>query len=107
MKILGLIFTRGVSLAVWVEKGLIDREKQIYEEHLHQGHFDKIIWFTYGTEDDRIREKLVQQNRLDERIEVVPMPDFYADKFLMRVYSECRHFSKSIVSSWILLKQIR
>lgn len=87
MKILGLIFTRGVSLAVWVEKGLIDREKQIYEEHLHQGHFDKIIWFTYGTEDDRIREKLVQQNRLDERIEVIPMPDFYADKFLMRVYS--------------------
>lgn len=87
MKILGLIFTRGVSLAVWVEKGLLDREKQIYEEHLRQGHFDKVIWFTYGTKDDKIREMLLQQKRLDERIEVVPMPGFFSQKFLMHIYS--------------------
>jgi hypothetical protein len=34
---LGLFFTRGVSLKLWVDTGLYDREKLIYEEHLKKG----------------------------------------------------------------------
>lgn len=87
MKILGVVFTQGVSLKVWVEKGLIDREKQIYEEHLRQGHFDKIIWFTYGMNDDEVRNKLIEEDRLDDRIKVIPMPRYFFNKYLMRTYS--------------------
>ena len=49
--ILSLFFTRNVSLESWVKQGLFDREKLIYEEHLNQGNFKKIYWFTYGSND--------------------------------------------------------
>lgn len=87
MEILGVVFTTGVSLKIWVDRGLLDREKQIYEEHLRQGHFDKIIWFTYGTEDNEIRDRLVESGRLESRIQVVPMPKYFFYKKMAYLYS--------------------
>lgn len=69
--ILGLFFTRNVSLEVWVESGLIDREKAIYEYHLNQGFLEKVYWFTYGHNDKKYYDDLVSSGRLDPRIIVI------------------------------------
>lgn len=87
MKKLGLVFTDGVSLEQWVDQGLFSREKQIYEEHLKQNHFDKIVWFTYGINDQYIRNELVQNGELDEKILVIPMPKLFDNKVLKPLYS--------------------
>lgn len=87
MKKLGLVFTDGVSLKQWVDQGLFSREKQIYEEHLKQKHFDKIVWFTYGVNDQYIRNELVQNGELDEKILVIPMPKLFDNKVLKPLYS--------------------
>lgn len=87
MKKLGLVFTDGVSLEQWVDQGLFSREKQIYEEHLKQNHFDKIVWFTYGVNDQYIRNELVQNGELDEKILVIPMPKLFDNKVLKPLYS--------------------
>ena len=86
MKVLGLVFTQGVSLEIWVKTGLITREKQIYEEHLSKGHFNRIIWFTYGKNDKKIREELISKGQLDKRIEVVEMPKVCRSVFFYSVF---------------------
>jgi len=75
--ILTLFFTRGVSLEIWVNQGLFDREKLIYEEHLKQGNLDKVYWLTYGSDDKKLAEKLKQENRLHKDIEVLEMPNIF------------------------------
>lgn len=75
--ILGLFFTRGVSLALWVESGLFEREKLIYEEHLNQNNLQKIYWFTYGSSDLILSRKLKEQQKLDARIHIIPMPKIF------------------------------
>ena len=77
MRILGLVFTQGMSLDMWVKQGLIEREKQIYEEHLKEGHFDRVVWFTYGKNDKEVRSSLIESGQLDQRIVVVPMPAIF------------------------------
>ncbi len=72
-----LFFTRGISLKVWLDKGLFDREKLIYEEHLTKGNLKKVYWLTYGSEDKKIAESLKDQNRLNKNIEICPMPNFF------------------------------
>ena len=75
--ILGLFFTRGVSLKLWVDTGLFDREKLIYEEHLKRGNFKKVYWFTYGKADVQIAKHLKQAGRLHPDIEVFEMPSAF------------------------------
>ena len=53
---LALFFTRGISLKLWFETGLFDREKQLYEEHLRRGHLKKIYWLTYGIDDAELAD---------------------------------------------------
>ena len=52
--ILSLFFTRGISLEVWLNQGLFDREKLIYEKHLIQGNLKKVYWLTYGSNDKKL-----------------------------------------------------
>lgn len=85
--VMGLVFTYPVSLAEWVETGLFDREKKIYEEHLKQGHFSKVIWFSFGTEDKVIRDHLVEEGRLDSRIDVIGAPAWAKNKLFKLLYS--------------------
>lgn len=87
MRVLGLVFTEGMSLEIWVQQGLLSREKQIYEEHLKQEHFDKVIWFTYGINDLSVRNELVRDGILDERVQVVPMPPYFRGSCMVRLYS--------------------
>lgn len=76
--VLGLFFTFDVSLKDWVESGLFDREKLIYEKHILSGKIKKIYWFTYGKNDQNIIVELVSQ------IIIVPMPAFFSHCKLFR-----------------------
>lgn len=77
MTTLGVFFTRGVSLKQWVELGLFDREVLIYHEHLRNGLFDGIEWFTYGSADAAMAAQLARDGRLSPAIQVVPRPHWF------------------------------
>jgi len=85
--ILALFFTRGVSLETWVETGLFDREKLIYEEHLRRGHLERVYWLTYGSNDAEIAKKLRAEKRLHPGIQVIAMPGIFKDKIGKLIYS--------------------
>jgi glycosyltransferase involved in cell wall biosynthesis len=84
---LALFFTRGVSLESWLSTGLFDREKQLYEEHLRKGHFEKIYWLTYGSNDVKIAGELKAAGRLHSDIAVLPMAYFFPGKLGSLLYS--------------------
>lgn len=86
-KVLGMTFTYPLSLEEWVNLGLFDREKRIYEEHLICGNFDEVIWFTYGNNDEKLSYKLKEAKRLDDRIKVVGLPRWAKGKILKKLYS--------------------
>ena len=86
-RILGLIFTKGISLKIWLESGLFEREKLIYEKHLQDGNFDNIYWYTYGEEDYSVYQKLLSERRIDCRIKVIAMPKVFVGYRGNLVYS--------------------
>ena len=43
-KILGLFFTFGVSVKIWDDSGILQREKLIYEKLLTESIFEKICF---------------------------------------------------------------
>lgn len=65
---LALFFTFGISAKLWKEKGLLERERLIYENLLERGIIDKVYWFTYGSRDKDIEKEL------KEGIQIVPLP---------------------------------
>ena len=71
---LALFFTRGVSLETWVSRGLFDREKLLYEEHLKKKYLDKVFWFTYGSSDKKIADSLKKEGKLHKDIYVFQKP---------------------------------
>lgn len=75
---LALFFTRNTSLENWVDSGLFEREKLIYEKHLNEKSFSKIFWLTYGVNDDKIAHTLKSSNKLDKRIEIIKMPRIFS-----------------------------
>ena len=84
---LALFFTRGVSLQLWLDTGLFDREKKIYEEHLHRGYLKKVYWLTYGKDDAKTAAKLKEAGRLHQDIEVLPMIRLSSNKWGCLLYS--------------------
>ncbi|MFZ0035218.1 MAG: glycosyltransferase family 4 protein [Sedimentisphaerales bacterium] len=84
---LALFFTRGISLKLWLETGLFDREKQLYEEHLHRGHLRKVYWLTYGQKDAELAKQLKLSGRLDPSIEVLPMSRLFCGFWGVLLYS--------------------
>ncbi len=84
---LALFFTRGVSLKTWIDLGLFDREKQLYEEHLRSGHLSKVYWLTYGIGDAGIANELRAADRLHPDIIVLPMMRFFSGKWGYLLYS--------------------
>lgn len=74
---LALFFSRGVSLKLWVDKGLFDREKLLYEKYLEENIFQKIYWVTYGCEDYELALSLKEDGKLHKDIEVIQMPNFF------------------------------
>jgi glycosyltransferase involved in cell wall biosynthesis len=84
---LALFFTRGVSLKLWLDTGLFDREKQLYEEHLCRGHLRKVYWLTYGADDAAVASELRAADRLHPDIVVLPMPHLFSGKWGCLLYS--------------------
>jgi len=84
---LALFFTRNVSLKLWLDTGLFDREKLIYQEHLNNGNLQKVYWLTYGKNDAVIASQLKSDNRLHHDITVLPMPHFFCDPIGQLLYS--------------------
>ena len=82
-----LFFTRNVSLVDWVEKGLLDREKLIYEQHLQKGNLCRVYWITYGKGDEKIAENLKEIGRLHPKITILPLPWIFNHKVGKLVYS--------------------
>ena len=76
-KILALFFTRGISLKTWVETGLFEREKLLYQSHLECGDLKQVFWLTYGVNDEQIAERLAKQGKLHKSITVCQMPKFF------------------------------
>jgi glycosyltransferase involved in cell wall biosynthesis len=74
--IISLFFTRGISLAVWLESGIFAREKKIYEELLNTKVFAKVYWITYGKSDADIAKKLKLDGLLHKNIDIVGIPKY-------------------------------
>lgn len=74
---LGVLFTKNISLKIWVEKGLFEREKLIYEKQIENNVYEEIYWFTYGRNDNILRDKLVREKMLNPKIKVIPMPSVF------------------------------
>jgi len=75
--ILCLFFTRNVSLEIWMDSGLFEREKLLYHKHLNNGNFNKIYWLTYGSKDKKISKELIKRGELHSSIKVCQMPYFF------------------------------
>jgi len=107
MTVLGVFFTRGVSLRQWVESGLFDREVLIYHVHLDSGLFSRVCWFTYGVDDAEVAGELHNAGRLSKVIEVVPCPRWvrFAGRAGSALYSILLPiFVRSIVARCDVLK---
>ncbi len=74
---LAVFFTYGVSLKVWCDSGLIQREKLIYQEHLRRQVLDEVYWFTYGVDDGRYERMLKEKKQIPRNIGVIPMPGIF------------------------------
>lgn len=82
---LALFFTFRVSLKEWLDKGLFDREKLLYEKLLRGEILSNVLWLTYGPKDGKIAAELKQAGRLNKDIEILPMPavfNFPLGKFI-------------------------
>lgn len=84
---LALFFTRGVSLRLWIESGLFDREKLLYEEHLNRGILSQVYFLTYGSGDFIYSETFKKKGLLHQNIQIVPMPKIFNGKIGNLIYS--------------------
>lgn len=80
-KTLVLFFSFGVSVSDWVERGLLDREKLLYETHLKSGVLDDVLWFTYGAHDKQY------EHLLHKHITIIPLPYIFASRIGHIIYS--------------------
>ena len=76
-KTLALFFTRGISLKIWKETGLLEREKLLYHQHLECNDLQQVIWLTYGVSDLEIASDLKSQGKLHHSIVLCQMPKFF------------------------------
>ena len=84
---LALFFTRNISLKLWLDTGLFDREKLVYQKHIDKGYLQKVYWLTYGKDDTAIANQLKSDNRLHPDIVVLSMPCFFCGLFGRLIYS--------------------
>ncbi|MFA6174946.1 MAG: glycosyltransferase family 4 protein [Phycisphaerae bacterium] len=84
---LALFFTFGVSLERWVQQGLFDREKLLYEELLKRRSLSDVFWLTYGSSDKSVAEELKKSGKLSAGIQVLSMPAFFNFPFGKFIYS--------------------
>jgi glycosyltransferase involved in cell wall biosynthesis len=89
-----LFFTYGISLKIWDETGLLDREILLYKRLIEKG--IKVSFITYGDESDyQYQEKLGD-------IEIIP---FYA--FVKKPHSSILRYIQSLFLPFILKKYLK
>lgn len=84
---LALFFTRGMSLETWIKSGLFSREKLLYEEHLRRNTLSEVLWFTYGSQDEKYEYELKLLGQLHPKIIVCPKPKVFYGKIGDLLYS--------------------
>ena len=85
--ILGLFFTRGISLQSWIDKGMLDREIFIYLKYLDERKINKLYLFTYGSDDVDVFSKLDFSENYTDKIVIIPSPKILTNKFGGILYS--------------------
>jgi glycosyltransferase involved in cell wall biosynthesis len=107
---LSLFFTRGVSLKTWVDTGLFEREKKIYEAHLEAGNFKTIYWLTYGSDDYLLANDLKKQGRLHTSIFICQMPGIFnipkLGSWLYSLFLPVIHYKLLLKSQFFKTNQI-
>ncbi|MBD3344918.1 MAG: glycosyltransferase [Chitinivibrionales bacterium] len=71
---LALFFTYRISLKDWIEQGVLEREKLLYERLLDNKAVSAVYWFTYGAGDGMLANELHKNGKISNKIIVVPMP---------------------------------
>ncbi len=110
-----LFFTYGVSLELWKNKGLLERELKLYKEL--GKYFNKIYFITYGRDDNKFVDDLRLYN-----IEVLSkktwLPNFVYSLFLPWFYKtelkNCDFFKtnqmlgswSAVISKWLFKKKL-
>ena len=74
---LALFFMRGISLKYWIESGLFEREKIIYENFINKYNIEKVIWFTYGYDDKFLAKELKKKSLLNSKIYIKSPPKIF------------------------------
>lgn len=114
-KHLTLFFTYGVSLKLWQEKGMLDRELKLYEK-LGE-YFGKIYFLTYGCEDsifaDELRKKniwvLPKKYRLPNFIYSIILPLIYRRELLSCDFYKTNQMLGSwsaVIAKWFFKKKL-
>lgn len=78
---MALFFTKGVSLVDWNSRGLLSREKIIYEELIEKRVFSEVFWITYGSKDSELLIELKEKKLINEGIHVLPKPSLFKGRF--------------------------
>ena len=73
-----LFFTRGQSVKSWLDNGIFDREKLIYESYVREGW--QVIWVTYNYLDFQILSELKKQGKIPNEVSVVSKPKYLPGK---------------------------
>lgn len=81
------VFSLGMSVERWLQSGIYDKEKVIFEEYLENRIFDRIYWLTYGLNDQEIIERLKKEGRLNDNIFLLPAPKLVSHWFIKFLYS--------------------
>lgn len=102
---LALFFTLHTSLKLWVDTGLIDREKLLYHRHLDDGTLQKVYWLTYGAGDEVLARSLHADGRLHPGIEVCGMPKLFGIKGPNKLYPAfLPHIHRRVLTEVDILK---
>lgn len=76
-----------MSVEIWLKKGLLDREKLVYEKYISEKICSSINWFTYGVNDEEIARRLAAEGKLDKNINIYQMPKVFDSRFGKTLYS--------------------
>ena len=95
--ILGLFFTKGISLEIWIKKGIFKRETTIYNRLISEHFFKKIFWVTYSHKDKVLAKRLKEKGQISKEIEIIAIPkhlDFKLGHSLYSIICPIIHFKR-------------
>lgn len=73
-----LIFTRGVSVEIWQDRGLLSRELSLYHKLSELGSV-KFYWISYGLNDNKILQDFYSKNPAQNPITLIQKSSCFSD----------------------------